>query len=212
MGLWDGWSDRTGQRELTIDLLRESLESGHFPMADNVGRIMMYSVNWRCLLPIEGIYVSERLARKIRQRKFSITTDRCFEDVMRGCIRPDDNWITESLINLYTEAHQQGWAHSCEVWDGDELVGGIYGVTLGTVFSGESMFSRRTDASKIALHHFLGHLRAMDFTHFDSQFINEHTESLGAYSIEEEEYLNILENALLKPIQWQNLEILGTSG
>lgn len=212
MGLWNGWNENSNQSRLTVDRLRVGLEHGHFPMADHSDNIILYSVNWRCLLPIEGIHVSRRLAQKFRQGKFAITTDRCFEKVMRGCIRPEDNWISEELIELYCEAHRRGWAHSCEVWDGEELAGGIYGVTLGTVFSGESMFSRRTDASKIGLHHFLAHLRSLGFTHFDSQFINDHTESLGAYCIEEEEYLDILDKALLSPIEWQNLEILGQSG
>ncbi len=192
-------------REPTITpaMVRFAYSQGYFPMAESdEGPINWYYPTMRCLMPIEGIRVSRSLARTLKKVPFEVTFDRDFGEVMSSCRRPEDNWISHELIDLYTQIHEEGWAHSCEVWLDGELVGGVYGVAMGSCFCGESMFHRVTDASKVGLFHFVNHLRGLGFTIFDAQFINEHTESLGAYEIPQPEYLARLEVALQNEIQW----------
>jgi leucyl/phenylalanyl-tRNA--protein transferase len=121
---------------------------------------------------------------------------------MWACRRPDDNWITEDFVRVYGEAHQQGWGHSCEVWFGDELVGGTYGIALGGAFFAESMFHRVTDASKVALFHMIETCRARGFVLFDAQIMNPHLESLGAYTINNQAYMRMMNDALSMRNDW----------
>lgn len=122
---------------------------------------------------------------------------------MRGCLRaPGENWITEPLIRVYCDAHQEGWGHSCEVWSGDELVGGVYGLAIGSAFFAESMFHRKTDASKVALYSLIAQCQGFGFTLFDAQIMNPHLASLGAYSIPNGNYLVFLEESVKKRTAW----------
>ena len=147
----------------------------------------------RCLLPITGIHVSKSLAKTIRKADFRITFNTAFIEVMRHCLRPPgENWISEHFIRVYTEAHRQGWAHSCEVWVEDELVGGVYGLAIGAIFCAESMFHRRTDMSKVALWAMVNKCQELGFQLFDAQIMNPHLASLGAYEISNREYKKIL--------------------
>ena len=171
-------------------------------MADENGQVGWYSVDQRALFPLTGIHVSRSLWRTFRLRPYSISFDCAFEDVMRSCMRPGENWINEVIIRAFTLAHVEGWAHSCEVWNAGRLAGGIYGLALGSCFSAESMFHRETDASKVALHAMVEKCRLLGFTMFDAQVMNPHLASLGAFEIPHHEYLLELEMAQLRPNTW----------
>lgn len=189
---------------LTPDLLLQAYAAGIFPMADNADsdEISWYDPPFRGIIPLdEGFHVPRRLARKIKQNPFAIRFDTAFENVIRACAAPAPDrpktWINEEIIRLYTELFRKGHAHSVEVWEKGELVGGLYGVSLGKAFFGESMFSRRTDASKIALVHLVEHLREKEFLLLDAQFLTDHLAQFGAMEIEREDYKNLLRKAII---------------
>jgi leucyl/phenylalanyl-tRNA--protein transferase len=185
-------------------MLREAYAEGWFPMTvdEDANEVEWFQPHERCLFPIEGIRVSRSLRKTLNTHRFKITFDLAFEDVMWACRRPDDNWITEDFVRVYGEAHQQGWGHSCEVWFGDELVGGTYGIALGGAFFAESMFHRATDASKVALFHMIETCRARGFVLFDAQIMNPHLESLGAYIINNQAYMRMMKDALSMRNDW----------
>jgi leucyl/phenylalanyl-tRNA--protein transferase len=185
-------------------MLREAYAEGWFPMTvdEEANEVEWFQPYERCLFPIEGIRVSRSLRKTLSSHRFKITFDRAFDDVMWACRRPDDNWITEDFVRVYGEAHQQGWGHSCEVWFGDELVGGTYGIALGGAFFAESMFHRVTDASKVALFHMIETCRARGFVLFDAQIMNPHLESLGAYTINNQAYMRMMNDALSMRNDW----------
>ncbi len=133
---------------------------------------------------------------------FRITFDAAFEQVMRACLRPEDNWISEEFIRVYTQIHFEGWGHSVEVWRQGELVGGLYGIALGSCFCAESMFHRATNASKVALWAMVERCRELGFTIFDAQVMNPHLESLGAISVPHADYMEMLQGALGKTTAW----------
>lgn len=189
---------------LMIDthVLWSAVCEGAFPMADDEG-IQFFRCPRRAVIPIEGIKVSRSLARRLRKGEYLITLDQAFEEVMRSCGARPDTWISEELIHLYLKAHREGWAHSAEAWWEGELVGGVYGLAVGATFCGESMFTRRTDAGKVALHELVRHCRGLGFTQFDCQFINPHTASLGAYEMPERQYLKQLREGLKTEIPWR---------
>lgn len=159
-------------------------------MGDETGEIGWYEPHVRALFPLDGLRVSKRLGRRIAQGGFRVTFDRSFEQVVRGCLRPDQNWITEELIEAMVECHRQGWAHSCEVWVGGDLVGGVYGLAVGGVFCAESMFHRKSDMSKIALKSLIDQCRDLGFQTFDAQVMSPHLETLGAFPVTQQEYLS----------------------
>src|SRR5262249_16376053 len=153
-----------------------------FPWFDEGDPVLWWSPDPRAIFEIDRFHVPRRLARTIRSGQFRVTADADFEGVMKGCAegREEGTWITLDMIRAYCRLHQMGHAHSVEAWQGENLVGGIYGVTLGSFFAGESMFSRVRDASKIALVHLINRLRDRGFELFDIQFLNDHTKRLGA--------------------------------
>jgi len=187
---------------LTPWLLRFGYENGMFPMSCDDGTVEWYQSHPRALMPIEGIRVSRSLLRTWKRGHLCVTYDAAFTDVMRSCLRPTANWISEEFIQVYSLCHKQGWAHSCEVWMEDELVGGIYGLAIGGCFCGESMFHRVTDASKVALWKMVDHCRELGFTMFDAQIMNPHLESLGAFNIPHGDYMRRLEVAKLVQTEW----------
>lgn len=187
---------------LTPWLIRYGYARGAFPMADDTGEVGWYRPRRRCLFPISGIHISRSLARTIRRGTFEVRFDTSFEAVMRNCLRPDGNWISEEFIRVYGEVHRQGWGHCAEVWADGELVGGTYGIALGSCFCAESMFHRRTDASKVALAAMVDRCRELGFTIFDAQIMNPHLKSLGAYEISERSYERMLCDALEKTTPW----------
>jgi leucyl/phenylalanyl-tRNA--protein transferase len=191
-------------KDLRVEMLREAYAEGWFPMTvdEEANEVEWFQPYERCLFPIEGIRVSRSLRKTLSSHRFKITFDLAFEDVMWACRRPDDNWITEDFVRVYGEAHQQGWGHSCEVWFGDELVGGTYGIALGGAFFAESMFHRVADASKVALFHMIETCRARGFVLFDAQIMNPHLESLGAYTINNQAYMRMMKDALSMRNDW----------
>jgi leucyl/phenylalanyl-tRNA--protein transferase len=180
--------------------------SGIFPWSADP--ITWWSPDPRAILPLDGIHISRRLARTLRQGRFGVTFDAAFEQVMRACAAPapgrEETWITGPFLDAYAELHRQGHAHSIEVWRDDRLVGGLYGVAVGGFFSGESMFHRETDASKVALVRMAEHLRARGFVLFDSQAATPHTRSMGVADIPRDAYLERLERAVRLPVSFRD--------
>lgn len=189
---------------LTPELLLEAYAAGIFPMAEGADDPELFWVDpvRRGVLPLDGFHVPRRLARTLRGGRFEIRCDSAFEAVMRSCAAASDDrpqtWINDEIVTLYTELFRRGAAHSVESWLDGELVGGLYGVHLGAVFFGESMFSRVTDASKIALVHLVARLRQGGFTLLDTQFVTEHLQRFGAIEIPRREYHSRLQAALAR--------------
>lgn len=181
---------------LTPELLVRAYMQGFFPMGEEDGSISWYWPDPRTIIPLDGFHVPRRLAQTVRQRRFEIAIDRDFGGVMRGCAAREETWITEQIVAAYTALHQQGLAHSIEAYKEGRLVGGIYGVSLGGAFMGESMFSRATDASKVCLVHLVERLRARGYSLFDVQFTTAHLKRFGAVEIRRKEYLRRLGKAI----------------
>ncbi len=184
--------------DITPDILLRAYAMGIFPMSD--GRddpeIHWIDPRRRGVLPLDGFHVSRSLAKRLRSGQFRVTTDLDFETVVEACADRPETWISHRIQRLYLQLHRLGFAHSIEVREGDLLVGGVYGVTLGAAFFGESMFSRTTDASKVALAHAVHRLRAGGFRLFDTQFLTPHLASLGGQEIPRAEYHRRLADAL----------------
>lgn len=184
---------------LTPDLLLTAYATGIFPMAESRGdpEIFWVDPRQRGILPLDGFRISRSLARRMRRGGYRVTTDRAFAAVVQGCAEREETWINDTIFDLYAALHDSGHAHSLEVWSGEgELIGGVYGVCLGAAFFGESMFSRATDASKIALAYLVDRLRAGGFRLFDTQFLTPHLASLGGVQIGRAEYRARLAEAL----------------
>lgn len=179
---------------------------GIFPMADEAGRIHWYDPDPRGILPLERFHVPKRLARTVRRGPFEVRADTAFRAVMEGCAAPaprrEKTWISPELIGAYVRLHELGLAHSVETWLGGELVGGIYGVSIRGLFAGESMFSARTDASKVALVHLVERLKRGGFALFDIQFVSEHLKRFGAIEIPRSRYKALLAHALQTPARF----------
>jgi leucyl/phenylalanyl-tRNA---protein transferase len=189
---------------LTPEHLLMAYAQGVFPMAEGRNDPVIHWVDPRArgIIPLDAFHISRSLARRIRRGDYCITVDTDFDAVVTGCAGRDETWINDQIFALYHELHQMHVAHSLEVWDGDLLVGGIYGVVLGAAFFGESMFSRRTDASKIALAYLVHRLRAGGFRLFDTQFLTPHLASLGGVEISRAAYHRMLADALPRTAQF----------
>lgn len=186
---------------LTADLLLHGYRCGIFPMADSrdASDVFWLDLSRRGILPLDGFHVSRSLARSFARGGFEIAIDRDFDGVVAGCAERPETWINAEIFRLYGALHRRGAAHSVEVWAAGRLVGGVYGVTLGAAFFGESMFSRTRDASKFALVALIARLRSGGFTLFDTQFVTDHLVRLGAIEIERAEYHARLGDALARP-------------
>ncbi|EAP84002.1 leucyl/phenylalanyl-tRNA--protein transferase [Sulfitobacter sp. EE-36] len=186
--------------DLTPELLLHGYSIGIFPMAEHRDdpEIFWVDPRRRGVFPLDGFHISRSLARAMRRTRFTITTNTAFNDVVTGCADRADTWINAEIFSLYGQLHALGHAHALEVWEDDMLVGGVYGVTLGRAFFGESMFSRRDNASKIALACLVDRLNRGGFTLFDTQFLTPHLASLGAQEITRAAYHARLEMALMK--------------
>ena len=184
--------------DLTPELLLQAYASGIFPMAESHDDTDVFWVDpsRRGILPLEGFHISRSLRRVILSDRFEPRFNSDFEGTVRGCADRDETWINATIFELYLALHRMGHAHSQEIWQDEELVGGVYGVTLGGAFFGESMFSRRTDASKVALAYLVDRLRLTGFALFDTQFITPHLKRLGGIEIARTDYLDRLEKAL----------------
>ena len=188
--------------KLTPALLLRAYAAGIFPMADSAEDDELFWVDpeRRGVLPLDGFHLSRRLARTVRSDRFTVSCDQDFAGTVAGCAEPAPDrpktWINDIIRELYGRLHRQGFAHRVEARYDGELVGGLYGVTLGAVFFGESMFSRTTDASKVALAHLVARLRIGGFHLLDTQFITSHLEQFGAIEISRAAYHRRLGQAL----------------
>ncbi|CCM75273.1 leucyl/phenylalanyl-tRNA--protein transferase [Rhizobium mesoamericanum] len=190
---------------ITPEILLRAYSIGLFPMAESADdpEIFWVEPDLRGVLPLDEFHVSKSLAKAIRRKPFDIRFNHDFDAVIAACAaetrdRPS-TWINQTIKTLYSTLHRIGHAHSVEAWQGDELVGGLYGVSLGSAFFGESMFSRRTDASKICLVHLVERLRAKGFTLLDTQFTTEHLKTFGAIDVPKDEYTHMLAAAMASP-------------
>ncbi len=184
--------------QITPDILLRGYAKGVFPMAEGRDDAEIHWVDprRRGIFPLGNFHISRSLAAHIRQQTFTVRTDSDFAGVLAGCADRPETWINAEITALYLALHDMGRAHSLEVWSGDDLIGGVYGVTLGAAFFGESMFSRRPNASKTALAYLMHRLQAGGFTLFDTQFLTPHLASLGAVEITRAEYQRRLATAL----------------
>jgi leucyl/phenylalanyl-tRNA--protein transferase len=190
--------------EITADLVLKAYAYGVFPMAKSRGDTDVFWVQpkLRGVLPLDEFHLPRSLRKRLRQGVFEVTVDQDFDGVMAGCAETTadraDTWINDRIILLFRELHAAGAAHSVEVWKNGELVGGLYGLAMGSAFFGESMFSRQTDASKVALTHLVGIMKSGGFTLLDTQFITDHLKRFGAIEISQQEYLTQLRDALTR--------------
>lgn len=179
-------------------LLLQGYATGIFPMADSrdAAEVFWVEPRNRAIIPLDAFHLSRSLNRTVRSGRFSVTRDRDFRGVIAACADRDETWINAELEQAMIALHGSGNAHSIEVWQDDVLVGGLYGVKLGRAFFGESMFSRATDSSKVALAWLVARLKAGNFTLLDCQFMTEHLASLGAITVTRETYVALLSAAL----------------
>jgi leucyl/phenylalanyl-tRNA--protein transferase len=193
--------------DLSVERLLLAYRSGIFPWSADP--ITWWSPDPRAIFDCDEIHVSRSLRRTLRRAPFTITLDRCFGGVIRACAsvpREDGStWINPAIIEAYERLHAAGWAHSLECWQGNQLAGGIYGVAIGSLFAGESMFHHVSDASKVAVVHLMKHLRARGYTLFDTQMLTETTRSLGAFEIPRSEYLRRLALAIDQPTTFSSM-------
>jgi leucyl/phenylalanyl-tRNA---protein transferase len=184
---------------INSDLLLEAYRLGVFPMAMENGEIRWFSPEPRTILPLDDFHVPHGLKRERRAQSIEIRINTRFADVIRGCAARADTWINDEIIESYTRLHELGSAHSVEAWSANELVGGLYGVTIGGAFFGESMFHRTSGASKIALWALVERLRERRFTLLDTQWLTPHLEQFGAREISRQLYLHLLNEAVDLP-------------
>jgi leucyl/phenylalanyl-tRNA--protein transferase len=194
------WPRRAHRPEpLDPALLVRAYAAGIFPMADAGGRINWYAPDPRAIIEHANLRRSRSLRATIRKGRYEVRVNTAFEAVMRACADRPETWINAEFIRAYTALHRAGFAHSVEAWQDGELVGGLYGVALGGLFCGESMFSRATDASKVCLVALVDRLVARGFVLHDVQFLTPHLASLGATTIPRAEYERRLAAAIQLP-------------
>jgi leucyl/phenylalanyl-tRNA---protein transferase len=192
----------SGFVEITPEVLLKAYACGIFPMAETAADPTLFWIEpeKRGIIPLNGFHISKRLTRTVRTTRFTVTTNRDFDAVIKGCAEPkigrSRTWINDRIRTLYLGLYERGHCHTVEVYDGDALIGGLYGVSLGAVFFGESMFHRARDASKIALVHLVARLKAGGYRLLDTQFLTGHLETFGAYEVSRRQYNKMLEEAL----------------
>jgi len=201
--------------DLSPATLLNAYSKGIFPWFDDDQPILWWSPSPRAVLFPAQLHISRSLHKTLRKGQFKVTMDTAFARVIRACSEPrtyaNGTWITEDMIAAYIAMHQLGYAHSVETWYGDELVGGVYGIALGKVFFGESMFSRRTDASKVAFVHLVKQLQDWGFQLIDCQVENPHLVSLGSTNISRQQFKSLLQKGVppmqelskLQPKKWE---------
>ena len=195
-------SNRQTPQELTPELLLRAYATGIFPMSESQNDPNVYWVEpeMRGILPLDQFHVPKSLKKVVRKNKFEIHCDRAFEQVLDFCAEPaagrDVTWINQSIRDNVIKLHEMGFAHSVECWREDKLVGGLYGISLGAAFFGESMFSKETDASKVALVHLIARMRLGGFKLLDTQFTTDHLSRFGVIEIPSAQYLDLLDDAL----------------
>lgn len=197
----------------SADLLLHAYLSGVFPMAEHRDDPDVFWVDpkRRGIFPLDGFRISRSLSRRLRRDDYRVAINSDFAGVVDGCADRDETWISARIADLYQELHDMGYAHSLEIYRENQLIGGVYGVALGAAFFGESMFSRETDASKIALAWLVTHLRNAGFQLFDTQFLTDHLASLGAVEVSRADYRAQLAEAVNSPADFSAPQ-LPTSG
>lgn len=189
--------------ELTADLIIRAYKAGIFPMAEDADSpdLFWVSPDKRGVLPLDKFHISKSLRKALKNNSYTIKVDSDFDATIHGCANygtdRDNTWINDTIIELYRELFERGICHTVEVWDGDNLIGGLYGLSIGTAFFGESMFHRVTDASKIALACLVARLRGGGYTLLDTQFVTDHLRSLGGIEIPREQYEVLLGKAIV---------------
>jgi leucyl/phenylalanyl-tRNA--protein transferase len=190
--------------DLQVERLLLAYQHGIFPWYEEGYPLLWWSPPTRCILKPEEFHASRSLKRLLRQGRFKVTIDQAFAQVIRACAQTrlangQGTWITQEMIDAYSDLHAAGFAHSVETWDGEQLAGGIYGVSLGRAFFGESMFAQVTDASKVAFFNLAQKLMEWEFSLLDCQITNPHLQRLGAYEISRTDFLGRLAEALTFP-------------
>lgn len=199
--------------EITADILLRAYAYGVFPMGESRDDPSLYWVDpqERGIIPLNGFKLPRKLRSAVRKSPFKVTIDTEFRAVMEACALPapgrSGTWINDRIVDLYCELHQRGYAHSVECWKDHKLVGGLYGVSLGAAYFGESMFSRETDASKIALTYLVARLKQGGFKLLDTQFVTDHLAQFGALEIPREEYRRRLAEAIALPSDFYSLGV-----
>lgn len=199
--------------EITPEVLLKAYACGIFPMAESADDPTLYWIEpeRRGILPLDGFHVGARLRRTVRNTEFLVAVDRDFDAVIDGCAEPKTGrtrtWINGRIRSLYRKLYDRGRCHTVEVYDGDRLVGGLYGVSLGRVFFGESMFHRARDASKIALVHLVARLKVGGYKLLDAQFVTDHLKTFGAHEVDRRTYHRMLEDALIDNARFDALPV-----
>jgi leucyl/phenylalanyl-tRNA--protein transferase len=194
--------------EITPELIIRAYRAGIFPMSEDAEDedLFWVSPEMRGIIPLDGFRLSTSLRKAIRKSGFVVKVDTDFDAIIEGCAQPDEGrettWINRTIRSVYGELFRRGVAHTVEVWDGDDLVGGLYGLAISGAFFGESMFHRRTNASKMAMAHLVERLNAGGFVLLDTQFVTDHLASLGGIEIPREHYEERLAEALLIAGDW----------
>ena len=194
--------------EITPEIVLRAYRAGLFPMAESRGGHRLYWLDpeMRGVLPLDGFHLPKRLLRTVLSGPYVVTSNRAFPEVIAGCAAPapgrEDTWINEDIEGLFIELHRRGHAHSVETWADGQLVGGLYGVSLGGVFFGESMFSRARDASKVALVHLVARMRIGGYGLLDTQFVTGHLSQFGASEIPRDAYKALLAAAITMDAAW----------
>ena len=182
--------------DLDPAIILDAYCQGMFPMGMEDGKIGWYRPEWRGILPVADFHIPARLERYLRHSPFEVRWNTAFAEVMRGCADRAETWINDVILDSYQRLHETGYAHSAEVWRDGRLVGGVYGVTIGGAFFGESMFSRETQASKVALVHLQRRLKQRGFLLHDTQWTTPHLAQFGGREIPGTDYMRLLERAM----------------
>jgi leucyl/phenylalanyl-tRNA--protein transferase len=199
--------------EITPEVLLKAYACGIFPMAESAEDPALYWIEpeLRGIIPLKGFHVAARLARTVRTTPYTVWVDRDFEAVIDACAEPkrdrDRTWINARIRKIYRSLFERGHCHTVEVYDGEQLVGGLYGVSLGRAFFGESMFHHARDASKIALVHLVARLRAGGYRLLDTQYVTEHLKTFGAVEVPKRRYHRMLEEAIVDDADYAALAI-----
>jgi leucyl/phenylalanyl-tRNA--protein transferase len=198
--------------ELTPELILRAYRAGIFPMAEDAGSqdVFWVSPQRRGIIPLDAVHISRSLRKTLKTHPYSVRVDTDFPAVIEGCATAgterDTTWINAEIRRLYGELFRRGDVHTVEVWDGPALVGGLYGVSIGAVFFGESMFHRKTDCSKIAMAHLLERLKAGGYRLCDTQFVTDHLKTFGGIEISREDYEQRLADALQGQADWHAID------
>ncbi|NEQ16701.1 MAG: leucyl/phenylalanyl-tRNA--protein transferase [Moorea sp. SIO3E2] len=192
--------------EIDIDYLIQGYAQGYFLMADDTDNLGWYSSRKRAIIPLdERFRYPKSLRRVLNQERFSVSINRDFLGVMNGCADRETTWISPELKEIYWQFYKAGWAYSFETWQGNQLAGGILGIVIGGAFIGESMFYRIPEGSKVAMVKLVERLRHRNFLLFDAQMMNSHLERFGACTVNEQEYILLLQQAIAQTCSFDEL-------